>query len=75
MLHKVSMMKSIDYQSEVAVKKIVDKIIFSRVYSRNDHSLLTEIILNNSDVSDAERRQIYRIFDYLQTGQLKLIGW
>lgn len=75
MLHKLSMMKSIDYQSEVAVKKIVDKIIFSRVYSRNDHSLLTEIILNNSDVSDGERRQIYRIFDYIQTGQLKLVDW
>lgn len=75
MLHKLSMMKSIDYDSEVAIKKIVDKIIFSRVYSRNDHSLLTEIILNNSDVSDGERRQIYRIFDYLQTGQLKLIDW
>lgn len=75
MLHKLSMMKSIDYQSEVAVKKIVDKIIFSRVYSRNDHSLLTEIILSDSDVSDGERRQIYRIFDYIQTGQLKLVDW
>jgi hypothetical protein len=75
MLHKLSMMKSIDYQSEVAIKKIVDKIIFSKVYSRKDHSLLTEVISNISDVSDGERRRIYRIFDYIQTGQLKLVDW
>lgn len=74
MLHKLSITKSIDTTCETAVKKLADKIIFSKKYSRNDHSLLTALI-GNSNVSDGGRRQLNRILDYIQDGELKLIDW
>ncbi len=74
MLHKLSMTKPIDSTSEIAVKKLADKIIFSKRYSRNDHSLLTDLI-GNSDVSEGGRRQLNRILDYIQDGELKLVDW
>lgn len=74
MLHKLSMKKPIDSTFEIAVKKLADKIIFSKRYSRNDHCLLTDLI-GNSDVSEGGRRQLNRILDYIQDGELKLVDW
>ncbi|AFZ01026.1 hypothetical protein [Calothrix sp. PCC 6303] len=62
-------------ERETIVARIVNRIIFSGRLSRQDHILLTSKILGNSRISDGERRQINRIFDQVQTGQLKLIGW
>ncbi|MBE9008176.1 hypothetical protein IQ259_24715 [Fortiea sp. LEGE XX443] len=66
---------SVDSQSEIAIKKIVDKIISSGKMSRQDHTLLLSQVFANGDISDRVRRQINRILDQIQTGQLKLIGW
>lgn len=68
------MTKPINSASEIAVKKLADKIIFSKRYSRNDHTLLTDLI-GNSDVSEGGRRQLNRILDYIQDGELQLIDW
>jgi hypothetical protein len=62
-------------ERETIVAKLVNRIIFSGKLSRQDHVLLTSKILGNSHISDGERRQINRVFDQVQTGQLKLIGW
>lgn len=62
-------------ERETIVAKIVNRIIFSGKLSRQDHVLLTSKILGNSHISDGERRQINRVFDQIQTGQLKLVGW
>jgi hypothetical protein len=43
--------------------------------SRQDHGLLTSTVLANGDINDEDRRQINRIFDHVQTGQLKLMDW
>jgi hypothetical protein len=43
--------------------------------SRQDHILLTSTVFDQGDVSEGDRRQINRVFDYIQTGQLKLIDW
>jgi hypothetical protein len=74
MLHKLSMTKANNTTSEIAVKKLADKITFSKKYSRKDHSLLTAII-GDGDVSDAGRRQLNRILDQILAGELKLIDW
>ncbi|BAY90980.1 MULTISPECIES: hypothetical protein [unclassified Tolypothrix] len=66
---------SISTPAETAVKKIVDKIISSGTMSRQDHTLLTSTILANGDISEGERRLINRVFDHIQTGQLKLLDW
>jgi hypothetical protein len=74
MLHKLSMTKPIDRTSEIAVKKLADKIIFSQKYSRNDHSILTALI-GNSNVSEGGRRQLNRILNHIQDGELQLMDW
>ena len=75
MLHKFSVCKIINRQSEETVRKLVDRIIFTRKLSRQDHSLLTTTILTDGEMSDGDRRQINRIFDHIQSGQLKLVDW
>jgi hypothetical protein len=75
MLHKFTECKIINKQSEAKVKKLVDRIIFTRKLSRQDHSLLIATVLADGDISEGDRRQINRIFDYIQSGQLKLIDW
>ncbi|WP_224087622.1 hypothetical protein [Nostoc sp. MS1] len=66
---------SVYNQSETAVKPVVDKILRAGKLSPEDHALLTSVVLNHTDISEAERRQINRIFDHIQTGQLKLTDW
>ncbi|MCX7596154.1 MAG: hypothetical protein N2235_20835 [Fischerella sp.] len=75
MSYKNSVYKSIDNQLESAVKEIVERIIKTGKMSRQDHKLLTSNINPNGYFNDAVRRQINRIFDYIQTGRLKLIDW
>ncbi|MBU7584969.1 MAG: hypothetical protein KAF91_19025 [Nostoc sp. TH1S01] len=66
---------SVDSQSEIAIKKIVDKIISSGKMSRQDHTLLLSQVFANGYINDRVRRQINRILDEIQTGQLKFMNW
>ncbi len=70
-----SMYTTVNNQSESTIKTIVDRIISSGELSKKDHILLTSTVLADGEVSDGERRQINRIFDYIQTGRLKLVDW
>ncbi|MBW4607191.1 MAG: hypothetical protein KME22_08195 [Hassallia sp. WJT32-NPBG1] len=65
----------INNQCKFAVKKIVARILRSGKMSRQDHILLTSTVFREGDVSEGDRRQINRVFDHIQTGQLKLIDW
>jgi hypothetical protein len=62
-------------EPEIALKTLVDKIIFSGKLSRRDHKLITIFLSDDDDMTEGDRRQINRIFDYIQSGQLKLIDW
>jgi hypothetical protein len=65
----------INNKCKFALKKIVDRILRSGKMSRQDHILLTSTVFGEGDVSEGDRRQINRVFDHIQTGQLKLIDW
>jgi acetamidase/formamidase len=65
----------VNNQCKLAVKKIVDRILRSGKISRQDHVLLTSTVLVEGHVSEGDCRQINRLFDHIQTGQLKLIDW
>lgn len=65
----------VESQSEIAVKQIVDRIVSSGKMSPQDHALLTSAVFTRSDISEGERRQINRIFDHIQTRQIKLVNW
>ncbi|MDJ0677002.1 MAG: hypothetical protein QNJ36_16740 [Calothrix sp. MO_167.B42] len=69
------MYKIVEKKSELFIQKLVDRIITSGKMNRQDYSLLTSTIIADGEVSDVERRQINRIFDYIQTGRLKLVDW
>ena len=75
MNNRSSMYTKVNNQSESTIKTIVDRIISSGELSKKDHMLLTSTVLADGEVSDGERRQINRIFDYIQTGRLKLVDW
>ncbi|MDJ0798688.1 MAG: hypothetical protein QNJ51_18020 [Calothrix sp. MO_167.B12] len=69
------MYQTVESQSELFVQKLVDRIIASGEMSRQDYSLLTSTVIADGEVSDVERRQINRVFDYIQSGRLKLVDW
>jgi hypothetical protein len=75
MNYQTLMYKTVNSQAEIGVKPIVDRILSSGRMSRQDHTLLTSTVLANGDINDEDRRQINRIFDHVQTGQLKLMDW
>jgi hypothetical protein len=75
MNYQASIYQPVNSPTEVAVKKMVDRILLSGRMSRKDHNLLTSTVFNHGDLSDEERRQINRIFDHIQTGQLQLVDW
>lgn len=56
-----------------AIHSIVERIISAGQINRQEHLQLTSAILSDYKITDAERREINRIFDYIQIGRLKLI--
>lgn len=75
MNYKASIYQAVNSPTEVAVKKIVDRIILLGRMSRQDHTKLISTAFAHGELSGEERRQINRIFDRIQTGQLQLVDW
>ncbi len=69
------MYQIVENKSELFIQELVDRIIKSGKMNRQDYSLLTSAIIADGEVSDVERRQINRVFDYIQTGRLKLVDF
>jgi hypothetical protein len=55
------------------IKPAVEQILEAGQMSRQDHLQLTSAILSDHQMTDDERRQINRVFDYVQIGRLKLV--
>lgn len=66
------MVRSITHKLNLAVQPIVEQIIVSGEMSRQQHLYLASAILTDQNITDEERRLINRVFDYIQTGRLKL---
>ena len=69
------MYQIVENKSDLFIQELVDRIIKSGRMNRQDYSLLTSTVIADGEVSDVERRQINRVFDYIQTGRLKLVDW
>ena len=54
---------------------MVDRIVASGKIARREHLVLTSAILSDDKISEEDRYQINRIFDYIQIGRLKFIDW
>lgn len=60
-------------QSSSDIAALIEQIIAVGRMSRQEHLRLTSTILADDKITEEERRQINRIFDYIQTGRLKLV--
>ncbi len=54
------------------IKPAVEQILAKGKMNRQEHIQLTSAMLSDHQMTDEERRQINRVFDYLQMGRLKL---
>jgi len=67
------MTKGVPRKSNLAVKQMIEQIFSAKQISRYDHLKLISAVLSDYDLTDEDRRQINRIFDYIQTGRLKIV--
>jgi len=54
------------------IKPTVELILEKGKMNRQEHIQLTSAMLSDHQMTEEERRQINRVFDYLQIGRLKL---
>jgi hypothetical protein len=60
-------------KSNLTISQMVDRIVASGKIARREHLVLTSAILSDDKISEEDRHQINRVFDYLQIGRLKFI--
>jgi hypothetical protein len=61
--------------SHQEITSLIERILTAGQLNRWQYLKLMSAILSNRELSDTDRRQINRIFDYVQTGRLKLINF
>jgi hypothetical protein len=67
------MVWTVQTRSNLTIGQLVDSITASGKISRQEHLRLTSAILSDYQITEEERRQINRTFDYVYTGRLKLV--
>lgn len=63
----------IQSKPSLVIQPLVARIIASGHMSRKEHVQLTSAILSDQNMTNEDRQQINRVFDYIQIGRLKLI--
>ena len=58
-------------RSKVPLTQMIDRILTSGQLSHTDYLKLMSAILSDQDITESERHQINRVFDYVQTGRLQ----
>lgn len=53
------------------MQQVIDRIVLDGKLSRQEYFHLTTTMLSEYHITDEERRQLNRIFDSIQMGQLK----
>ncbi|KKD37792.1 MAG: hypothetical protein WAN66_20070 [Limnoraphis robusta] len=62
-------------QSNPTLTQLLDHILTSGQLDRSEYLKLMSVILSDSQITDAQRNEINRIFDYVQTGRFTLIDF
>lgn len=62
-------------QSNPTLTQLLDRILTSGQLDRSEYLKLMSVILSDSQITDAQRHEINRIFDYVQTGRFTLIDF
>jgi predicted secreted protein len=69
----MSINRGVQTKSSSVIKQLIDGIIQAGHMTRQEHLNLTSTLLSEQKMSDEDRIQINRVFDYIQTGRLKLV--
>jgi len=66
-------MRTSHNKSNLTISQMVDRIVASGQITRRENLFLTSALLSDDKISEEDRHQINRIFDYIQIGRLKFI--
>ena len=66
-------MRTSHNKSNLTISQMVDRIVASCQITRRENLFLTSALLSDDKISEEDRHQINRIFDYIQIGRLKFI--
>ena len=70
-----NMLSTSQDRSGFTIDRIVETIITSGEIARGQHIRLTNAILSENQITDEDRHQINRIFDYIQIGKIKIVDF
>jgi hypothetical protein len=59
--------------TNLLIKPMIEQILSAGQISRQEHLRLTSAMLSDFELTDEDRRNINRIFDYIQANRLKII--
>lgn len=62
-------------QSQSTLTQLLDRILTSGELDRSDYLKLMSAILSDNQITNEQRNEINRIFDYVQTGRFTLIDF
>jgi len=66
-------MRTSHNKSNLTISQMVERIVASGQITRRENLVLTSALLSDDKISEEDRHQINRIFDYIQIGRLKFI--
>jgi hypothetical protein len=69
------MVKDTQQRSPTNIPQLINQVINSGKLTRQEYMLLTIAMLSSQDISDTDRQQINRVFDNIQTAQIKIIDF
>lgn len=67
------MLSTSQNQPGFSINRIAETITISGKIARGQHIRLTNAILSENQITEEERHQINRIFDYIQIGKIKIV--
>ncbi len=66
------MVKDAQQRSLTNIPQLINQVINSGKLTRQEYMLLTIAMLSSQGISDTDRQQINRVFDNIQTAQIKI---
>ncbi len=67
------MVRTLQSKLNLTIPQAIDKILAVGQINRQEHLQLTSAILSDFNLTDEDRRQINRIFDYIQMGRMEIV--
>lgn len=65
------MLWTLPTRSKISISQLTDRVINSGQLSHADYLKLMSAILSDKEITESERNQVNRVFDYVQTGRIK----